>query len=69
MGFLDYAWAVSLQKDDTKVKILQDNNLTQPTLETDNFGFTVKIPATQLLEDGQISFLGYKFLSKRIRQI
>ena len=24
LGFIDYAWAVSLQKDNTKVKILQD---------------------------------------------
>ena len=26
-GFIDYAWAVSLQKDNTKVKILQDPSL------------------------------------------
>jgi hypothetical protein len=63
VGFLDYAWTVSLQKDNTKLKILQDKTLTQPTLELDNFGFTLKIPTAHLLEDGQISFLGYTFSS------
>ena len=63
MGFLDYAWTVSLQKDNTKVKILQDEALAQPTLELDNFGFTIKLPTARFLEDGQISFLGHKFAS------
>ena len=61
MGFIDYAWSVSLQKDDTKVKMLQDEALAQPILELDNFGFTVKLPMVHFLEDGQISFLGHKF--------
>ena len=63
MGFLDYAWAVSLQKDSTKVKIRQDEALNQPTLELDNFGFTIKLPTARFLDDGQISFLGHKFAS------
>jgi hypothetical protein len=63
LGFLDYAWAVSLQKDDTKVKIRQDETLAQPSLELDSFGFTIKLPMTHFLEDGQISFLGHKFPS------
>jgi hypothetical protein len=63
LGFIDYAWAVSLQKDDTKVKILQDDTLTQPTLELDSFGFTIKLPAVHILEDKQILYLGYKFPS------
>ncbi len=64
MGFLDYAWAVSLQKDNTKVRIRQDDASTQPSLELDNFGFTIKLPTAHFLEDGQISFLGQKFPSK-----
>ena len=61
MGFIDYAWATSLQKDDTKVKILQDPTLTQPLLENDGFGFTIKLPCVQKLEGGGFSFLGYPF--------
>jgi Mg-chelatase subunit ChlD len=63
MGFLDYAWTISFQKDNQKVKILQDEALQQPTLELDGYGFTVKLPNVQFLEDGQIQFLGQKFPS------
>lgn len=63
MGFLEYAWMISLQKDDTKVKMLQDEALAQPTLELDNFGFTIKLPTAHFLQDEQISFLGHKFPS------
>jgi hypothetical protein len=63
MGFIDYAWAVSLQKDNTKVKILQDPSLIQPTLESDPFGFTIKLPTVQTLRDGSFSYLGYRFSS------
>jgi hypothetical protein len=61
LGFIDYAWAASLQKDNTKVKILQDENLEQPQLLGDLFGFTLKLPTVHMLKDGTISFLGYKF--------
>ena len=61
MGFIDYAWSVSLQKDNTKVKILQDPTLIQPTLQGDNFGFTIKFPTVRMLEGGNVSFLGHKF--------
>ncbi|MGA2385929.1 MAG: hypothetical protein ABSG33_05305 [Candidatus Bathyarchaeia archaeon] len=61
MGFIDYAWAISLQKDDTKVKILPDPALNQPVLKNDGFGFTIKLPPVQKLEDGNFSFLGYTF--------
>ena len=60
MGFLDYAWIVSFQKDNKKVKILQDSTLDQPTIEPDNYGFTLKLPTVQFLEKGQISYLGAK---------
>jgi len=61
LGFIDYAWSVSLQKDNIKVKILQDPTLIQPTLQSENFGFTIKLPTVRILEDGNVSFLGYKF--------
>ena len=61
MGFIDYAWSVSLQKDNTKVKILQDATLDQPTLQIDNVGFTIKLPTVRILEEGNVSYLGHKF--------
>ena len=61
MGFIDYAWAASLQKDNTKVKILQNADLVQPVLQSDYVGFTVKLPTVRILENGNISFLCYKF--------
>jgi hypothetical protein len=61
VGFIDYAWTISLQKDNTKVKILQDPALVQPTLRSDSFGFTIELPTVQKLEDGNFSYLGYKF--------
>ena len=61
MGFIDYAWAVSFQKDNQKVKMLLDDSLSQPALETDTFGFTIRIPTVQPPEHGQVSFLGQKF--------
>ena len=61
MGFIDYAWAASLQKDNTKVKILQDETLEQPVLLSDPYGFTLKFPTVHMLKDGSISFLGYNF--------
>lgn len=66
MGFIDYAWAVSLQKDNTKVKILQDEALTQPLLLSDNVGFTIKLPTVHMLKDGTISFLGHKFTGNNV---
>jgi hypothetical protein len=61
MGFLDYAWWVSFQKDRQKVKILQDQNLYQPTIETDSFGFTIKLPPFRTEQTGQVAYLGQKF--------
>jgi hypothetical protein len=61
MGFLDYAWDVSFQKDNTKVKIHLNSSLDQPVLAPDDFGFTVTLPTPHVLDDGHISFLGYIF--------
>ncbi len=65
MGFLDYAWTISFQKDNTKVKILQDPAISQPVLEQDSYGYTIKLPNTLFLENKQISYLGQKFASNR----
>ncbi len=61
MGFIDYAWAVSFQKDNTKVKIIQDPQIRQPELHSDNFGFTIKLPMFEKTEDGSFLFEGTKF--------
>ena len=66
MGFIDYAWTVSLQKDNTKVKILQDATISQPLLLADNFGFTIKLPIVKTLDDGRFSYLDHKFPANNI---
>ncbi|MEM2099234.1 MAG: hypothetical protein QXU99_05790 [Candidatus Bathyarchaeia archaeon] len=60
MGFLEYAWVTSFQKDQMKVRILPNSQIDQPSIEPDKFGFTVNLPIPRLLEDGQIFYLGYK---------
>ena len=62
MGFIDYAWTISFQKDNTKVKILQDPNIEQPTFfSPTNFGITIKLPSVKFLPNKQISYLGQVF--------
>ena len=61
MGFLDYAWLVSLQKDRRDTRILLDSSLNQPLLEQDDFGFTLRFPKIRFLSNGQMVFLGEKF--------
>jgi hypothetical protein len=62
LGFIDYAWIVSLQKDNTKVKILQDVSLDQPVLLADSVGFTIKLPTVQMIDEGKkIRYLGLTF--------
>jgi hypothetical protein len=61
VGFIDYAWAISPQKDDTKVKIIQDPNIDQPQLKADYIGFSIKLPIPKLIENGTITFLGQNF--------
>ena len=69
MGFIDYAWAISLQKDDTRVKIIQDPNIDQPQLKTDDLGFTIKLPTPKFLENNMINFLGYNFDNNTIGKV
>ncbi|MCW3980065.1 MAG: hypothetical protein NWF11_01160 [Candidatus Bathyarchaeota archaeon] len=66
MGFLDYAWSSSLQKDDLNTAILVDPTLRYPTLSRNNSGFTITLPIPSIYADADeesISFLGFKFQS------
>jgi hypothetical protein len=63
MGFLEYAWTVSPQKDNMSVKIALDPLLSQPTIEADVFGFTLNLPTVHVLDEEHVSFLGYNFPS------
>ena len=64
MGFLEYAWNVSLQKDNMKLKIILEPSISQPTLEPDEFGLTLNLPVASLLDEEHVSFLGYVFPSE-----
>ncbi|UCG36696.1 MAG: hypothetical protein JSV64_08925 [Candidatus Bathyarchaeota archaeon] len=59
MGFLDYAWAVSLQKDNRNTKIRLNPDIQQPILRRENSGFEIILPLPKMQADKQISFLGY----------
>jgi len=62
MGFLEYAWSVSLQKDNVKTRIRVDSKLQQPTLTRNEARFNITLPLPSVLEEeGTISFLGYDF--------
>ncbi len=61
MGFLDYAYELSLQKDSLKVKITIDSSIRQPILLREDFGFNVAIPLPAVSDEGDVSFLQYKF--------
>ncbi len=61
MGFIDYAWTISFQKDNTKVKMLQDPDIDQPTFQPDEIGITIKLPSVKFLPNKQISYLGQVF--------
>ena len=62
MGFLDYAWATTLQKSKSKAAITVETGLLQPTLEFRKTQFKIVLPAPSLLEEGGgYSFLGFDF--------
>jgi hypothetical protein len=61
MGFLDHAWAISLQKDNLKAKIRLDSKLQRPALTRDDYGFNITLPVPSVSEEGNTSFLGYEF--------
>lgn len=63
MGFFEYAWATSPQKDNLVTRIRIDPKLKLPHLALNGTGFTVTIPEPFVLPDGKISFLGFSLPS------
>jgi hypothetical protein len=61
MGFLDYAWSISLQKDKLKTRIRIDQSGQQPILETEPDRYNITLPVPTVSEEGTISFLGSQF--------
>ncbi len=62
MGFLEYAWAISLQKDELKTRICIDPQIHQPILLQDENGAHIILPVPSVSQDKTISFLGCRFL-------
>ncbi len=58
MGFLDYAWSLSLQRDKKKTNIRLDRQLLQPVLTRNKSSFNLILPVPRIAEDGYVSFLG-----------
>lgn len=61
MGFQEYAWNLSFQKDDLKVKLRIDANIELPRFSLDDAGFTVNFPVPRVVDEGKMSYLGYEF--------
>ncbi|HXX88361.1 MAG TPA: VWA domain-containing protein [Candidatus Acidoferrum sp.] len=61
MGLLEYAWAVSFQKDYLKARIQLDSTICQPTLTWDESRLSIRLPAPQTSEEGNLLFMGYQF--------
>lgn len=61
MGFLEYARALSFQKDDLKTRILLSQELQQPTFMSDETGYNITIPVPSVSDSGIISFFGFEF--------
>ena len=68
MGFLDYAWATTLQKSKSTAAITVEAGLLQPTLEFRNTHFLIVLPAPPLIdEEGNYSFLGFNFTAQNAK--
>jgi len=61
MGFKEYAWTLSIQKDDLKVRVRTDSNLDQPRFVLDEAGFTIGFPVPRIVDQDKMSYLGYEF--------
>lgn len=61
MGFLDYAWSISVQEDRLKTRIRLDPELKQPTLTWNKSGFNITIPVPATSKEGAITYLEYVF--------
>ena len=62
MGLLDYALALSLNKDNLKTRIILDKKIQRPTITMDQNRYTVTIPQPAISTNGLASFLGLKIL-------
>lgn len=58
MGFIEYAWDISLQKDNVKTRIFMNPKLQQPTLTRNEARFNITLPVPSMSEEGTICFLG-----------
>jgi hypothetical protein len=61
MGFQEYAWTLSIQKDDLKVRVRTDSKLDQPRFALDEAGFTIEFPVPRIVDQDKMSYLGYEF--------
>jgi hypothetical protein len=61
MGFQEYAWVLSFQKDDLKVKINMDATLEQPKFTQNEAGITINFPVPFKVGEEKISYLRYEF--------
>lgn len=61
MGFQEYAWTLSIQKDDLKVRVRTDSNIDQPRFVLDEAGFTIEFPVPRIVDQDKMSYLGYEF--------
>jgi hypothetical protein len=61
MGLLEYAWAISFQKDDVKTRIRLEPTIQQPTLRYDESGYNVYLPIPRTPEENIVTFLGNQF--------
>jgi hypothetical protein len=63
MGFLEYAMALSFQKDPLKTRIRVNPTFQRPTLTRSEAGFDINLPVPTVSEQGSILFLGWEFPS------
>lgn len=72
LGYLEYAWSLSFQKDQFKTKILVEPKLKQPTLSRDEIGFSIVLPEPIMHRDEEkktISLMGYQFPAESIGKL
>jgi len=69
MGFQEYAWNLSFQKDDLKVKLRMDTSLEQPKFTLDEAGFTINFPVPRIIDEEKMSYLGYEFPRDQLGKI